>query len=301
MLVSPGLRKLKPSEKDERLVPVLILERFETIDAGDRRSFKARGKNVILFDGFHYDLDAGQVVPDGLGGDIVFLANAPDGPRLAASSDSHLYTLVKPAPAPLAIPGKPSTGRAVLPGDFAGRYNLIANGQWSGTLVLAIDPAGTVTGHFRSDRNGSAYPVSGKVAAEIPQKIDFSVQFPRARQTYTGLLWSEGKNAIAGSVSMLDHPYSFIAVREGTSLVTDMDLVAPSGLDGQVNQRVVILEGGVDRFTFDGRARSGGGTDRSIVECREGRAHDRACCSVSATRFPSNRCDERPRPSAPPA
>ena len=84
MLVSPGLRKLKPSEKDGRLVPVLILERFETIDAGDRRSFKARGKEVMLFDGFQYDLDAGQVVPEGLGGDIVFLANAPDGPRLAA-------------------------------------------------------------------------------------------------------------------------------------------------------------------------------------------------------------------------
>lgn len=182
MLVSPGLRKRKPSEKDGRLVPVLILERFATIDAGDRRSFKAHGKEVMLFDGFHYDLDAGQVVPEALGGDIVFLANAADGPRLAASSESFLYTLDKPLPTALTIPGKPSAGRAVQPGDFEGRYYLMANGQWSGTLMLAIDPAGTVSGHFRSDRNGSAYPVTGKVAAEVPQKIDFSVQFPRTTE-----------------------------------------------------------------------------------------------------------------------
>ena len=225
MLVSPGLRKLSPSEKDERLVPVLILERFETIDAGDRRSFKARGKQVMLFDGFQYDLDAGQVVPEGLGGDIVFLANAPDGPRLAALRESRLFTLDKPLPAAPASPGKPSRGRAVEPGDFAGRYHLIANGQWSGTLVLAVDPAGAVTGHFRSDRNGSVYPVTGKLAAEVPQRIDFVIKFPRAEQSYTGFLWTEGKNAIAGSVSMLDHPYGFIAVREGTSLVTVLSVV----------------------------------------------------------------------------
>jgi hypothetical protein len=101
----------------------------------------------------------------------------------------------------------------------------MANGQWSGTLALAVDAAGAVTGQFRSDRNGSAYPVTGKVSAEVPQKIDFSIQFPRARQIYEGYLWTEGKNAIAGSVSMLDHPYGFIAVREGTSLATVLSVV----------------------------------------------------------------------------
>jgi biopolymer transport protein ExbD len=257
MLVSPALRKLKPSEKDGQLLPVLILERFETIDAGDRRSFKARGKEVMLFDGFHYDLDAGQVVPEALGGDIVFQANAPDGPRLAAIDRTGLYTLSKPLAASLPVPGKPSTGRAIQPGDFAGRYQLMANGQWSGTLVLAIDPTGTVTGHFRSDRNGSAYSVTGKVATQVPQKIDFSVQFPRATQNYAGFLWTEGKNAIAGSVSMLDHPYSFIAIREGTSFGIEMDLSAPSTLRDVGRRRVVILEAGSDRYTFDGQARSG--------------------------------------------
>ncbi len=184
MLVSPGFRKLKPTDKDGPLVPVLVMERFETIDAGDRRSFKSRGKDLTLFNGFQFDLDAGQVVPTGLGGDIVFLTDAPGGPRLAALGGSRLYTLEKPPPSPAPMPGKPSAGRAIVPADFGGRYNLMANGQWSGTLVLAVGRAGTVSGHFRSDRNGSSYPVTGKVAADIPQKIDFTVQFPgRARFT----------------------------------------------------------------------------------------------------------------------
>ena len=47
-------------------MPVLILERYETIDAGDHRSIKVRGKELMLFDGFQFDLDTGQVVPPGL-------------------------------------------------------------------------------------------------------------------------------------------------------------------------------------------------------------------------------------------
>jgi hypothetical protein len=256
LLVSSGLRRLKPSEKDGALVPVLILERFETIDAGDRRSFKARGKELTLFDGFRFDLDAGQVVPEGLGGDVVFLSDAPAGPRLAALNESRLYTLDKPVP-PLAVtPGKPSAGKAVVAGDFSGRFNLIANGQWSGTLELGIDAAGGVSGHFRSDRNGSSYSVAGKVSTEVPQKIEFSIQFPRARQLYEGFLWTEGKNAIAGTVSMLDHPYGFIAVREGTSLGSEIDVGAGPAVADKVGRRVVVLEAGSDRFTFDGQSKT---------------------------------------------
>jgi hypothetical protein len=218
ILVSAGLRKLKPSQKDGPFVPVLLIERFATIDAGDRRSFTARGKDVTLFDGFQFDLDAGQVVPGGMGGDIVFSTRAPDDQRLAALGESRLYTLEKPLPSPEKVPGKATAGAGVQPGDFAGRYYLIANGQWSGTLELVVNDTGVVSGHFRSDKNGSSYPVTGKVAGEFAQKIDFSVQFPRARQDYQGLLWTEGKNAIAGSLSMLDRPYGFIAIREGTSL-----------------------------------------------------------------------------------
>ena len=98
VLVSAALKKLSPRDGQDRLVPVLILERFETIDAGDRKSFKAHGKGITLFDGFQFDLDSGQVVPDRAGGDIRFATAGAEEPRLSAIGESRLYTLEKPLP-----------------------------------------------------------------------------------------------------------------------------------------------------------------------------------------------------------
>jgi hypothetical protein len=218
ILVSGGFKKLTPADEGAASVPILILERFETIKASDRRSFSARGRGVTLFDGFQFDLDTGQVVPDGAGGDIRFTASGPSEPRLTTVGASRFYVLEKPLVLPAVGGGKPSSGRAVLPGDFRGRFDLVADGQWSGRLDLAVDAQGAVTGFFRSEKNGSTYPVSGKAGDGGPQRIRFEVRFPRANQSYDGLIWSEGKNVIAGTVTMLDHPYSFVAIREGTSL-----------------------------------------------------------------------------------
>jgi hypothetical protein len=259
MLVSLGMRKRKPSEQQGQLVPVLILERYETIDAGDHRSIKARGKELMLFDGFQFDLDTGQVVPPGLGGDILFSTLGPDGPKLTALNKDHLYVFDKPLPAPPSAPGRPSTGRIVQPGDYAGRYHLIANGQWSGTLDLTVDAAGTVSGRFLSDLNGSVYAVTGQVAVEAPRKIAFDVQFPQARQSYEGLLWSEGKNAFAGTLSMLDRPYSFVAIRDGTSLGPEGINLGAAGRSLDTASRrilIVTLDAGTDeRLTLDGQPR----------------------------------------------
>jgi biopolymer transport protein ExbD len=256
LLVSSGMRKLKPSEKQGTLVPVLILERYETIDAGDRRSVRARGKELMLFDGFQFDLDTGQVVPAGMGGDILFSTAGPDGPKLTALDKDRLYTFEKPLPALPSAPGRPSAGRVVQPGDYAGRYHLIANGQWSGTLDLTIDAGGMASGRFRSDLNGSVYAVTGQAAMEAPKKIAFDVQFPQARQSYEGLLWTEGKNAFAGTVSMLDRPYSFIAIREGTSLWSeeiDLGLMASSTGDKSSRRIIISLDAATDRFTLDAK------------------------------------------------
>ena len=70
LLLSSGMRKRQGEGGKSDLVPVITMDRFETIDAGDRMSFKARGRDVILFVGFAFDLDSGQVVPEGFGGDI---------------------------------------------------------------------------------------------------------------------------------------------------------------------------------------------------------------------------------------
>jgi len=218
LLVSPGFRKRRPPAKSSALVPVLVLERFETSEAPNYWKFTARGKEIVLFAEFPFDLDSGQVVPEGMGGDVVFRSEAGKGPCLVALGESRIYTFNRSVTPPAVAAGRPSSGAAIEPGDFNGAYHLIANGQWSGALEIRVKEGGEVTGSLRSELNGSVYPVSGKISADKPQRIGFTIQFPRAQQVYDGLLWTEGKNVFAGTLTMLERPYSFVAIREGASL-----------------------------------------------------------------------------------
>ena len=147
-------------------------------------------------------------------------------------------------------------GRAILARDFSGRYNLVANGQWSGALVLEIDAAGAVTGLFRSDRNGSAYPVTGKVSAEVPQKIEFSIQFPRTANFTRAFSGARGK--MRSRVR-----FQCSTARTASSRSAREHRLVPRSTSGvrlsvpdKVSRRVVNVEAGSDRYTFDGLARS---------------------------------------------
>lgn len=254
LLVSPALRlgATGGSTKGDR-VPVLSLDRFETIDRGDRVARKARGRDVVLFDGFAFDLDTGQVVPPGFGGDITFAANGNEGADIRAIGESRLYPIDRPVKLPGTEPGRPSSGRTVLPTDFNGRYTLISNGQLSGALELSIAADGTVSGRFRSDRNGGLYPVAGKVAPDLSRRIEFEIKFPRSRQSFDGLLWTEEKNVFAGTSKLLEHPYSFLAVREGAPIYPEpIDATTPPRPPSVLKTitRVVTVEG--DRYGLDG-------------------------------------------------
>jgi biopolymer transport protein ExbD len=259
LLVSPGLRRQAAGGNKAAMVPVINLERFETVDSGDRVSWKARGRDVLLFDGFEFDLDTGQVVPSGFGGDIGYSSRGQGGPELTALGKNALYAIDKPLPVPASLPGRPSPGPAVAPADFNGRYTLIANGQTSGALEIAVDAAGSVSGRFRSDRNGAVYPVSGMVAADLPRRIEFEIKFPRTRQIFDGLLWTEEKNVFAGTVQILEHPYSFVAVREGAALLPEaIDATSPPRAPAalKASTRVVTLDATTDRYALDGAAKS---------------------------------------------
>ena len=216
LLVLPGFRK-RPDGKGP-LVPLLVVERFEVFDAGNPATRLARGKNVMLFPGFQLDLDTGQVVPEGLGGDLSFTARGNEDGTISGVGSARISTLDTPPALPPTAAGIPSEGRVVRPADFAGRFRLNANGQWSGLLELAVDPAGSITGSFQSDASGLAYPVTGKVDPQLHQTAQFAIQFPRARQEYQGVLWTEGKQVIAGTAAMLGQDFSFVAVREGSGL-----------------------------------------------------------------------------------
>lgn len=253
LLVEPGFRKGPKGE----LVPILVLERFDTFEGGPATSRLARGRGVILFDGFRFDLDTGQVVPDAQGGDIQFLTTGDEGPRLAALGSSKLFT-VKSLPPETAAPGKPTAGRTVQPGDFAGRFRLFADGRWSGRLDLSVDEDGLISGKFRSDQTGSTYAVTGLAAADAPEAVRFAVELPRARLQFEGRLWTDGKGALAGSGTMLDKTFGFFAIREGGR-------VAPLGEDVEpINRDEVRPQGLVIAIRPDGKLQSGNETIEAV-------------------------------------
>jgi hypothetical protein len=122
-------------------------------------------------------------------------------------------------------------------------------------LELNVDSNGNVSGHYRSDLNGATYDVTGQVAADVPQKIAFSVLYPRARQDFDGLLWTHGKGAMAGTVTMLNHPYGFFAAREGTQFAADGEDAGPLGKDlARPGGTTVVLRRG--EYLVDGKPRS---------------------------------------------
>lgn len=210
LLVVPELRK--PEEGAGPPIPVFVLERFDTFDASDLSARIVRGRAMMLFPGFQVDLDTGQVVPEGQGGDLTY----PRGgePALAAMNGTTLFALAKPPAPDPSKPPQPTPGRAVVPADFAGRYRLFANGQWSGTLDLTVEGR-DVSGQFRSDTHGSSYPVSGQVAADEPNRVALTIKFPRSHADLDGRLWTDGKGAIAGTFRLQERPFGFFAVREG--------------------------------------------------------------------------------------
>ncbi|MEW4568577.1 biopolymer transporter ExbD [Tautonia sp. JC769] len=212
---SPPPRDGSDPEDRDKPVAILILERFATFEGGggaapDRL---AQGENVVLFDGFQYDLDSGQVVPEGQGGDLAFVRDEADGgTRLEAVGGASLFVLTEPPRFAEAAPGVPSAGRVIVPGDYAGRYRLFADGSQTGTLDLAVEGR-AVTGRLRSDQTGTSYEVVGEVEAGTDPPVRFSIQFPRSRQEYRARLFSEGKGAMAGTVLILDRERPFYALR----------------------------------------------------------------------------------------
>jgi hypothetical protein len=249
MLIAGALRKAPGGEGEP--VPVLVLERFDTFEMPGAANRLARGKDLLLFDGFRVDLDSGQVVPKEQGGDVQFLAGAAEGPRLVAPTPSTLYTLAtSPVPAGTGT-GRVSGGRGVVPSDFQGRFHLFANGQWSGTLDLTLADR-TISGRFRSDQTGSVYPVDGTVPADSPGAIRFAITYPRSRQDFEGHLWAEGKGAMAGTLTLLGQTFGFFALREGGHYAPegdDVGLLAPE--PDRPGRRVVAVEPG-GRVTLDG-------------------------------------------------
>jgi hypothetical protein len=264
LLVSPALRN-RPAGKGDP-VPILIIERFDTFEGGAAAQRIAKGHDVVLFDGFRFDLDSGQVVPDEQGGDIQFIGTGEGAPKLVALAPAMMFTIKKSPLTGEDKTSRPSSGRKVLPGDFAGRFRLFANGQSSGRLELSVDEAGVVAGKLRSDQTGGSYKVTGQVASDSTNKVRFAIEFPRTRQEFDGYLFVEGKGAIAGSFLLLDKPYGFFAIRDGGPLAPDAEAITElePGRAGKLKIRLTKSE-----IYFQGKAMDEPAIVEAIAKARD--------------------------------
>src|SRR5215471_6669716 len=66
LLLQPAKQKISADES----TPILLIERYVTFREGEEKTVHAKAENVRLFDGFRFNLDIGQVVPEKAGGDI---------------------------------------------------------------------------------------------------------------------------------------------------------------------------------------------------------------------------------------
>lgn len=202
-LVTWGLRKGKNGP-----TPVLIIERFVTY-RGDRPNLTtAAGKDIMLFPGFSFNFDIGQVVPEGQGEDIKCEAEA----TLTVADAAKLYPLDGPAvPETTNEKPKPTDHSEVLPEDFVGTWVVRIDGRWEGRWELKVDDR-RVYGKFVSDSTKSEYELNGRIAG-LAHNARFDVELANTSQTFDAYLWTKDKSAIAGTVVIAERKVGFYALR----------------------------------------------------------------------------------------
>ncbi len=193
-------------------VATLLIDRYVTYKEGEERTVAAAGKTLVLFPGFRVSFDMGQVVPEELGGDLRFVADG-DNAYVEPVGKAKLYLLLKPLPE--ATPKKPEKlviGEKFEPRYFNGKYKLYDDGRRSGELVLKVGDDGSVSGAYYSDKDGSKYDVHGKIGTP-DYSIQFTVQFPRAEESFQGYLFTGDGKHLAGSSRLNDREAGFFATR----------------------------------------------------------------------------------------
>ncbi len=205
-IITWGFRK-----GQEDRIPVVVIERFVTY-RGDRENLtSAKGENVMLFPGFGFNFDIGQIVPVGIGQgeDIV----AQDPGDLKPAKDAKLHGLDGPATPPRQNQKYPDPDGhpGVLPTDFAGKWEVHIDGRWAGRWELDVEER-RIFGRFISDETESVYEIAGKILA-LPHNAKMNIELANAAQTVDAFLWTKDKAAMAGTVMMADRRIGFYALR----------------------------------------------------------------------------------------
>ena len=206
-LVSWGLKKGKETEKP---TPLLLIERYVSY-RGERLDLtSAIGKDVMLFPGFGFDFDIGQVVPVGQGADIEFTAEA----ALICATEAKLVVLngSQLPPAEKSAKHDPNDHEGVVAQDFNGTRKLNADGRWLGDLELKVNEGGRATGSFTSDESKNAYELSGQTGS-TPHNLKLEVFLANTQLSVDGYLWTKDKSQMAGTVTMTGRKFGFVATR----------------------------------------------------------------------------------------
>lgn len=193
-------------------LPIVLIERGITYKAGGDRIVAATFPVLRLYDGFLLNLDLGQVVPEKIGADLRYWADASDG-VLEPVGNAKLYIVTKHPPEVEAKKSdKPTVGDIFEQEVVAGTYKLYDDGRRVATLTLKVDQEGNLTGDYLSEQSGRRYEVTGKVQ---PNKhhIIFSVKFPQSTQQFTGWVFTKDASAICGFTNTQGRDFGFYAVR----------------------------------------------------------------------------------------
>ncbi len=204
-LVSWGFRKT-----DGKPLPVLLLDRYVTYDRDRKNITVAHGTNLMLFPGFEFDFDIGQVVPSGVGGDVAF----NDKRQLVPLAGAQLFGMDGPS----LPPGEdeaydPQAQEGVQVRDYAGEWRVTADGRWFGTWNLSADDEGNIAGQYLSNDTKSTFPVRGKIALGEPNRIQLEVEFAAASQLYDLYLFTADKSTLCGTTTLIDRKFGVFAER----------------------------------------------------------------------------------------
>ncbi len=190
--------------------PVLMIERYVTYDRSRENQSLASGRDVMLFPGYGFNFDIGQVVPEGQGEDVRFNEQR----RLVTVGTAELFPLNGPAvEEPAADSRDPTDHDGVLARDFAGTWTLDADGRWVGTLELTHGEGTGLKGQFTSKETDSTYPVDVFWNPAQPSRVKFAVGFPATTVDFVGHIWTTDKGRIAGTATMIDREFGFVAQR----------------------------------------------------------------------------------------
>lgn len=207
VLVSWGFRKQRDAAKP---TPVLMLDRYVTYEQGRGDSSLANGVNVMIFPGYKFDFDLGQIVPDGFDADIEFTDKGAvkclDIVKLHTVNGSQLPASEEAAPVK-------KQGEIISPEDFSGIWNVDGDGRFIGEWDLTVNEEGVASGKFLSAETKSSYPIVGQIGG-LPHQIKLQIQFNNAIQVVEAYLWTKDKSKLAGSFSLAGRKFGISGVRQ---------------------------------------------------------------------------------------